>query len=280
MLGVETKGIGRIVAVVFCALALLAAVPRSIPSSSPVADAVMQGDRETVRTLLRQGGDVNASQGDGMTALHWTSTKGDVETARMLLYAGANLNATTRLGAYTPLLMASKVGNASMVALLLEAGADGDAATTSGTTPLMFASGSGSLAAVKALLVHEADIDAMESFKGRTALMYAAAYGRTDVISLLVERGADFSIATTVVDMEEKEKKLAAEKRKRGKDIYGQQDGRREGQGEGGKERNTEAKGGNVFSRLLGWVRGIGEEEVEEKKEKNPVAEGERRRRV
>ncbi len=314
MSGKETmNGIGRIVAGALCMMALLAAAPGDIPSSSPVADAAMLGHQDTVRSLLRQGGDVNASQGDGMTALHWSATKGDVETARMLLYAGANLKATTRLGAYTPLLMASRVGNATTVALLLKAGADPSASTTSGTTPLMFASASGSLDTVRALLVHEADVDATESFKGRTALMYAAAYGRADVISLMVERGADFSIATTVVDMEEKEKKLAAERRKRGEDIYGQQQGQRQGQGQsqggqgqppagatgqtgrqarggpgGQSEEGAEpkpgmpgtkkdAEGGSVFAKAFGWLPGVGS--AQEEKEKNPVAEGERRRR-
>ena len=40
------------------------------PAESPVADAAMRGDLTEVCTLLRSGADVNAAQGDGMTALH------------------------------------------------------------------------------------------------------------------------------------------------------------------------------------------------------------------
>ena len=40
---------------------------------SPVADAAMHGDVETIRVLLRDGVDANTAQGDGMTALHWTA---------------------------------------------------------------------------------------------------------------------------------------------------------------------------------------------------------------
>ena len=45
---------------------------------SPVADAAMRGDVETVRSLLKDGADVNAAQGDGMTALHWAAERGSV----------------------------------------------------------------------------------------------------------------------------------------------------------------------------------------------------------
>src|SRR5213594_2091942 len=72
-----------------------------------VADAAMRGDRNAVRALLKEAVDVNAAQGDGMTALHWAATKGDAELAQLLLYAGANVKAGTRIGGYTPLFMAA-----------------------------------------------------------------------------------------------------------------------------------------------------------------------------
>ena len=58
---------------VVCLVAFLAASPKDVldPSDSPVADAARLGDVDTVRTLLQDGVDVNAAQGDGMTALHW-----------------------------------------------------------------------------------------------------------------------------------------------------------------------------------------------------------------
>src|SRR6266576_2669709 len=68
-----------------------------------VPNAAMKGDKEAVRALLKQAADVNASQGDGMTALHWAALNGDADMAQMLLYAGANVRATTRIGGYTAL---------------------------------------------------------------------------------------------------------------------------------------------------------------------------------
>src|ERR1700733_5214251 len=90
--------------------ALLYAAP-----AAPVADAAMQGNKDAVRSLLKQAADVNAAQGDGMTALHWGAMKDDADLAQALLYAGANVKATTRIGAYTPLILAAKNGSAAVL---------------------------------------------------------------------------------------------------------------------------------------------------------------------
>src|SRR5881394_3867130 len=128
----------------------IAAVALSVmlrAASAPVADAAMQGDRDAVKALLKQAADVNGAQGDGMTALHWAAMKNDAELAQTLLYAGANVKAATRIGAYTPLILAARNGSADVIAPLVKAGADVNAATANGTTPLMLAAASGSVEA-------------------------------------------------------------------------------------------------------------------------------------
>ena len=64
--------------------------------------------RRSVTALLKQGADVNAAQGDGMTALHWAAMNGDAELAKMLIYAGANVRATTRSAATRRCYLASQ----------------------------------------------------------------------------------------------------------------------------------------------------------------------------
>ena len=179
-------------------------------------DAAMNGNREAVRALLKDGADVNTTQADGMTALHWAAQKGDVELAKVLLYASANLKATTRIGGYTPLLIASKNGDAAMIDTLTQAGADADAPTMNGTTPLMLAAAAGKPAAVKALLAHGANVNAKESVKGETALTFAAAFGRADAIRVLTAGGADVKATTTAIDLagfaKEEQDRLIAER--------------------------------------------------------------------
>src|SRR5438128_9726853 len=120
------------------------------PSSSPVADAARRGDRDAVRTLLKQGADVSGAHGDGMTALHWAAERGDAAMAEMLVYAGANVAAVTRIGQYTPLHLPSQSGSAAVVDALITAGADVKARTTNtGVTPLHLAASSGSAEVVK-----------------------------------------------------------------------------------------------------------------------------------
>jgi len=170
-------------------------------SGSPVAAAAMRGDRDPLRDLLKQGGDVNAPQGDGMTALHWAAQHGDADLASLLLTAGASARATTRLGGYTPLHLASASGSAAAIKTLAAAGADVNARTTTGATPLMLAAASGMADAVTALLELSADANAVETANGETALMFAAARDRADAVRALVQRGADTAIASRTIDL-------------------------------------------------------------------------------
>ena len=167
----------------------------------------MRGDREAVRELLRQGLDVNAAQGDGMTALHWAASSGDAELLDILLYAGADVAAVTRIGQYTPLHLAAKRGAPEALRSLIAGGADVTAATgNNGATPLHFAAAAGDPEAIAVLLEAGADPDARESAWDQTPLTFAAAANRPGAISALLEGGADPSLASKVIDLRAQEK--------------------------------------------------------------------------
>ena len=181
------------------ALAITIAVSVGIHAAeSPIADAAARGDREAVMALLKKAADVNAAQGDGMTALHWAAMNGDAELAQMLIVAGANVRATTRLGTYTPLYLASQHGHAAVIQALVTAGADVKAGTPNGTTPLMVAAASGEVEAVRLLIEHGSEVNAKDGVRAQTPLMYAAASNRAAVIELLASKGADLKATSKV----------------------------------------------------------------------------------
>ncbi len=169
-------------------------------TDSPVADAAERGDIETVVALLRQGADVNAAQGDGMTALHWAAMNGNAELVDVLLYAGAATEATTRLGGYTALHLASRAGHAPAITALVAQGSDPSATTSTGAQALHMAAGSGSVDAVSALLAAGAEVDAREGVYDQTPLMWATAKNRLPAMTALLDAGADVNALTRVVD--------------------------------------------------------------------------------
>jgi ankyrin repeat protein len=202
----------------------VAALVSAAPASTALVNAAKQGQRQEVRRLLRDGADVDTALGDGMTALHWAAQAGDAELTNILLWAGANVAATTRIGGYTPLLIASNRGDAPTIEALVRAQADPNRATTNGTTPLMLAAASGSVEAVRLLIDHGANVNARENVKGETALIFAAAYGRAEVVGVLTAHGADTSVTTKVIDLAAfaKEEQERAAARRAGKAVRDQ----------------------------------------------------------
>jgi len=162
------------------------------PDAIKLINAVKNSDRAAVRALVQEHVNVNASEPDGTTPLHWAVHADDVETANVLIGAGADVKAANRYGV-TPLPLACLNGNAAMIELLLKSGADPNGAMAEGETALMTAARTGKLDAVDVLLAHGANVNAKESWRGQTALMWAAAEGHAAVAESLAKHGADLS---------------------------------------------------------------------------------------
>jgi ankyrin repeat protein len=188
----------RNVKIVLAAFVLMFAVVQAAPA--PLADAAMKGDSAAVAELLKNKADVNAAQGDGMTALHWAALNGDVAIANLLLAAKASLEPVTRLGGYTPLHLASSRGHAAVVVKLLEAGSKVTAVTSTGVQPIHLAAQAGNPDAVRALLDKGADVNVKDTTHGRTPLIFAVSENRVDAMKVLIAKGADVMQSTNVVD--------------------------------------------------------------------------------
>ena len=169
------------------------------PPEAPLADAAKRADWSTVRTLLQQGADVDARQGDGSTALHWASYRDHTETAALLIRAGSEVDAANDLGV-TPLWAACENGSSAMVETLLEAGADPNVALPFGETPLMTASRTGNADVVGQLLAAGAAVDTATdegAYGAQTALMWAVAQKHAPVVEVLLAHGADVNARST-----------------------------------------------------------------------------------
>jgi ankyrin len=167
----------------------------AVRAASPLADAAMHNDPKAVRATLRQASDVNATQADGMTALHWAVHRDNLEIANMLLKAGADPGASNRTGA-TPMYLATVNANDAMIELLLDAGEDPNAVLAPTLeTVLMLTAKTGNAAAVQLLLDRGAEVNARQ-VREFTPLMFAAAEGHAAAVKTLLENGADPNLVT------------------------------------------------------------------------------------
>lgn len=102
------------------------------------------GRSDSIAVLLEHGAELGAisRNRNANTPLHAALAGRQAETAKLLIRQGADVNATDGSG-YTPLHLAAHEGNAALVQLFLDAGADPQALTVAGQTPLDMAEAEG-----------------------------------------------------------------------------------------------------------------------------------------
>ena len=169
---------------------------RDESGDTPLMAAALYADTAVLELLLRAGADVNATNKAGATALMRAATFED--KARLLVANGADVKARSRFGNTALILAARKPGNSRTVKLLLDRGADPNAANVLGATALMAAAAAADADSVRTLLDRGADVNAKPNMDvsgftwggGRTALMWAAFQGNESLARLLLERRA------------------------------------------------------------------------------------------
>ena len=116
--------------------ALVAALSLAVNAhaQSPLADRIQARDRAAALALIAKGADVNQTQPDGTTPLHWAVYTFDRELVQAMLRKGARVDARNRYGS-SPLAEAARVGNLEIAEMLLEAGADPNVGNEDGQTP-------------------------------------------------------------------------------------------------------------------------------------------------
>ncbi|CAI5594292.1 MULTISPECIES: ankyrin repeat domain-containing protein [Wolbachia] len=99
-------------------------------------------DGKTVSLLVEKGANVNAADVEGYTALHLAITEKRLETVRELIKSGGNVNAEEYGSKCTPLHLACMVGKVEIVEELVKAGAEIEQADKFGMTEMDYAKNS------------------------------------------------------------------------------------------------------------------------------------------
>jgi ankyrin repeat protein len=108
---------------------------------TPLSNAVIGGQSEVVKMLLRAGASFATSDKQGYTPLHHAAQRHSVDLAHLLLDAGADVDAKDIFG-NTPLFRAvfECRGRGEVIELLLNAGANQNSENNSGVSPRKLAS--------------------------------------------------------------------------------------------------------------------------------------------
>jgi ankyrin repeat protein len=167
-----------------------------VSAAAPLVDAAKAGDKAAALALIEKRVDVNASEPDGTTALHWAVHNGDVELVQRLIRAGANVKAVNQFGA-TPMSEAAVLADAALLGALLEAGASVESPNADGQTALMVVARTTRVDAARLLITHGANVNAVEKWRGQTALMWASAQSQPAMVRALIASGADVNARGT-----------------------------------------------------------------------------------
>ena len=136
---------------------------RQTRDSEAVMHAAVIGDTARLRTLLRDGADVNGGQSDGVSREE------------------------------TPLMLAAEMSNLQCMDILIEAGADVNSKAQGGHTALNVAVWRNNVESVNKLIGAGADVNSVNLY-GRTALFHATRHGYHKCVKCLIDGGADVNI--------------------------------------------------------------------------------------
>jgi uncharacterized protein len=90
---------------------------------TPLMQAALDGNTQTVKDLIHRGADINQRDDNGRTALMFAVINMHYETMKVLLEYGADVNVKSNEGG-TALMGAALAGDLRMVQALLDKGAD------------------------------------------------------------------------------------------------------------------------------------------------------------
>lgn len=152
-------------------------------ATSLILYVTKRGKVDIIKKWLNKGGDVNAKNNEGSTALTVAAESGHTELVKLLLAKNADPNVKTENG-WTVLMYASQHGHNDVIKALLGSGAKIEEKKKDGVTALIIASSNNQPETVRLLIAKGADVVAKDN-DGWTALIYAVNKEHDEVVKLL-----------------------------------------------------------------------------------------------
>jgi ankyrin repeat protein len=166
-------------------------IPILAVTQAQSANFLHVGQLEAIKLILAHGGNINAADGNGMTALHIASQQGNENVVVLLLENGAQVNAESK-SLDTPLNLAVDSKSIGTIQVLLDHGANPDArANAAGFSPLYKAVWQGNTDIAARLLKNTADPAQV------SAALYFATDRNLEITKLLLARGANVNVTGT-----------------------------------------------------------------------------------
>lgn len=187
----------------------IATFPVLADSSPSLITSIRNGDQDTAIALIREGADVNLTEANGTSALHWAVHNGDLDLVKRLIREGADVDVKNQFDA-SPVTEAAILGDADIMKALLEAGADPESRNADGQTALMVVARSNNVDVAELLLQHGADVNARESWRDQDAVIFAAGQAQPEMLALLLEAGGNPNSRAMV---NERNRQISAERR-------------------------------------------------------------------
>jgi hypothetical protein len=163
-----------------------------VVKTKSILHAIAKGDEDDLKNHLLLGADINETNAQGWTPLHFAAVRGQAGCAKVLVSQGARLDMRTGTEK-TPLHFAADRGFLEITETLLAGGADLAARDDEGWTPLHYAAEKDRVDVAACLIKAGSEVDA-RSRRGGTPLHEAAASASPEMIRLLLGSGAEKAV--------------------------------------------------------------------------------------
>lgn len=150
--------------------------------------AARDGLLDNLKNRIAKGVDINATDINGWSALHFSSVNGHLSCVQWLVEHGAEIDVINRQNGGTPLHFAASGGHLYCLKHLHENGADIFAKNSNGETALHLAACQGKLDCVQYLVKQKLDIHESSSFSSlQTPFYLTITYDHIDCFKHLIE---------------------------------------------------------------------------------------------